>query len=254
MCIRDSYYVVTAVDDSGNESSVSSEVQICPHPDVENGTVSDTDCSITCNDGYTLDESTHTCVASGGGGAAFIPPSTTEEESTQEEEQAAEEGEEVEEVSEEEVGEETPSEEKPISEMTVEELQAKILEIQQLIAQLQQQLQELLGEEGGTTGGTIEGIPEGFTFDRNLKMGMTGDDVKYLQILLNSDPDTKLADSGAGSPGNETTYFGPRTKAAVIKFQEKYADDVLAPWDLTEGTGYVGKTTRQKLNQLLASR
>jgi len=142
---------------------------------------------------------------------------------------------------------------RPVSALTVEELQAQIAALQEQLAAYQQQLQELLGEQGGTTGGTIEGIPEGFTFDRNLKMGMTGDDVKYLQILLNSDPDTKLADEGAGSPGNETTYFGPRTKAAVIKFQEKYADDVLAPWGLTHGTGFVGSTTRAKLNEILAS-
>jgi len=142
---------------------------------------------------------------------------------------------------------------RPASALTVEELQAQIAALQEQLAAYQQQLQELLGEQGGTTGGTIEGIPEGFTFDRNLKMGMTGDDVKYLQILLNSDPDTKLADEGAGSPGNETTYFGPRTKAAVIKFQEKYADDVLAPWGLTHGTGFVGSTTRAKLNEILAA-
>ncbi len=142
---------------------------------------------------------------------------------------------------------------RPASALTVEELQAQIAALQEQLAAYQQQLQDLLGDQGGTTGGTIEGIPEGFTFDRNLKMGMTGDDVKYLQIVLNSDPDTKLADEGAGSPGNETTYFGPRTKAAVIKFQEKYADDVLAPWGLTHGSGFVGSTTRAKLNEILSA-
>ncbi|RLF08340.1 MAG: hypothetical protein DRJ60_00620, partial [Thermoprotei archaeon] len=71
------YYVVTAVDDSGNESSPSAEVQVCPHPSLEHGTVA-VDCTITCDEGYTLSD--HTCAASGGtvnlgGGGDAIAPS-----------------------------------------------------------------------------------------------------------------------------------------------------------------------------------
>lgn len=136
---------------------------------------------------------------------------------------------------------------------TTEELLQQIAQLQAQLQALQQQLAQLQG--GGSTGGTsaISGIPAGFQFTGNLKIGMTGDDVRYLQIVLNSDPDTKVADTGAGSPGNETNYFGPLTKAAVIKFQEKYASDCLAPWGLTQGTGFVGSTTRAKLNSILAS-
>ncbi|MFA5714912.1 MAG: peptidoglycan-binding protein, partial [Candidatus Paceibacterota bacterium] len=100
-----------------------------------------------------------------------------------------------------------------------------------------------------TTGtGTISGIPAGFQFTTNLKQGSTGEDVKYLQILLNSDPVTSLQNAG-----RETTYFGAMTKAAVIKFQAKYASEVLAPYGLTAGTGFFGTSSRAKANAILSS-
>ena len=56
------------------------------------------------------------------------------------------------------------------------------------------------------------------TFTRSLSLGMSGEDVKALQIYLNQKGFT-VSTIGAGSVGKETTYFGPATKAAVIKFQ-----------------------------------
>jgi len=47
---------------------------------------------------------------------------------------------------------------------------------------------------------------------------MVGSDVKCLQAILNANGHV-VATSGAGSPGNETTYFGPRTLVAVRAWQ-----------------------------------
>ncbi len=140
----------------------------------------------------------------------------------------------------------------PAYALTADELAEQIATLTEQLAALTAQLGELEGdeEEEEAAAVTIEGC-EISSFDRNLKEGMSGDDVKCLQIVMNSDPDTKLGDEGAGSPGNETSYFGPITKAGVIKFQEKYADEVLASWGLTAGTGFVGSTSRTKLDELL---
>lgn len=93
--------------------------------------------------------------------------------------------------------------------------------------------------------------PYGFTFLYDMKQGSTLTDVKYLQEILNSDIRTAITDTGFGSPGNETTYFGEKTKNAVIRFQELYAADILTPNGLTQGTGFVGQSTRNKLNSLI---
>ena len=82
--------------------------------------------------------------------------------------------------------------------------------------------------------------------------GLNHQDIKYLQMLLNSDPDTMLnATAGLwGSSGKETIHFGKLTYDAVARFQEKYASEILYP-TYQKGTGNVGPATRNKLNQLL---
>jgi len=106
----------------------------------------------------------------------------------------------------------------------------------------------LLAALGGSTA-----TPSGFQFTRVLKLGDVGNDVKMLQQVLNSNPSTMVASVGAGSPGYETMTFGPATKAAVIKFQNMYASEVLYPAGLQAGTGYVGNMTIAKLNSLLST-
>lgn len=91
-----------------------------------------------------------------------------------------------------------------------------------------------------------------FTFNNNLKVGDTGEDVRVLQKVLNSNPKTEVSSGGSGSKDKETLFFGALTKNAVIKFQELYASDILQPFGLKSGTGFVGTSTRFKLNSLIS--
>ncbi len=81
---------------------------------------------------------------------------------------------------------------------------------------------------------------------RNLFFGKVGEDVRSLQQSLNRNG-FAVALSGNGSLGNETTYFGPATRAALIRFQEAHASEILAPLGLSKGTGIFGPATRAAL-------
>lgn len=102
----------------------------------------------------------------------------------------------------------------------------------------------------GASANAQTNIPNAFT--ANLSLGSSGAQVIALQRILNRDSDTRIANAGPGSLGNETTYFGLLTQAAVVRFQEKYAEEILAPATLARGNGYVGSYTRAKLNALSA--
>ena len=70
---------------------------------------------------------------------------------------------------------------------------------------------------------------------RDLYYGRSGQDVLALQKFLNAHGFV-VAQSGPGSAGNETIYFGPATRAAAIKFQLAH--------NIVPAVGYVGPITR----------
>ncbi|MEK9184842.1 MAG: hypothetical protein AAB866_01600 [Patescibacteria group bacterium] len=105
--------------------------------------------------------------------------------------------------------------------------------------------------QASLTGGTpvatqVQTYLSSTSFTKPLSKGVSGTDVRTLQIILNSDSDTRVADTGAGSQGNETETFGSLTEKAVGKFQVKYG--IANPGD--PGYGTVGPKTRAKLNGL----
>jgi hypothetical protein len=87
-------------------------------------------------------------------------------------------------------------------------------------------------------------------FLRNLQVGSRGEDVRNLQVFLNTNGFT-VSDSGAGARGSETILFGTKTKQALIRFQNYYKDKILTPLGLQNGTGYFGPSTRNFVNSLI---
>ncbi len=85
-----------------------------------------------------------------------------------------------------------------------------------------------------------------FKFEKELKNGSSGKDVTELQKCLAKFPDVY-------PEGDVSGYFGQKTEDAVIRFQEKYAKEILDPWGFKNGTGMVSKTTRAKLNEVCFS-
>lgn len=80
---------------------------------------------------------------------------------------------------------------------------------------------------------------------KDLFFGMKGDsEVTCLQELL------KLKEPGLYPEGVVSGNFFTFTHAAVVRFQEKYASEILVPIGLQKGTGYVGQRTREKMNAL----
>lgn len=90
----------------------------------------------------------------------------------------------------------------------------------------------------------IESAPSlsNYQFTRNLTLGDRGEDVLELQKYLNLAGFT-VAVSGPGSRDNETTYFGPATQSALIKFQKAQG--------ISPALGYFGPITIAEISNNL---
>lgn len=106
---------------------------------------------------------------------------------------------------------------------------------------------------GGDSGtGNVPASLQGHTFSEDLSTGDSGEEARLVQVFINEVvPGIQVAESGAGSPGNETDYYGSLTAAAVSEFQEQYSAEVLDPVNLSSGSGYWGPSSRAHANTLL---
>lgn len=81
-----------------------------------------------------------------------------------------------------------------------------------------------------------------YVFNKDLRYGDTGPDVKAMQQLFISE--------GLLANENATGNFFGLTLAALHAFQSKYADEILKPNGLTQPTDLFGPATRLKANAL----
>ncbi|MBL8158325.1 peptidoglycan-binding protein [bacterium] len=114
-----------------------------------------------------------------------------------------------------------------------------------MLSDLQAQVQALLAQIAALGGGSTTTSGAGcYAFTQSHQQGQSGGEIMWIQKFLNSHG-AQVAASGAGSPGNETAYFGAMTKAAVAKFQ--------AANGITPAAGYWGPITIAKAKSLCAS-
>jgi len=126
-----------------------------------------------------------------------------------------------------------------IEDETIQKLMAQIDDLKKQIAETQAKIDAILNSKNGGASSTCE-------ISNNLYFGLVGSSqvICLQQFLKSQGPDIY-------PEGLVTGNFLNLTKNAVIRFQEKYADDILKPFNLTEGTGYVGEKTRAKISQLI---
>jgi hypothetical protein len=88
-------------------------------------------------------------------------------------------------------------------------------------------------------------LPENFYFPlKTIRPGTVSNNVKYLQIILNSNPKTLLSKTGLGSKNKETRKYGLATLNAVKKFQKLYMN-------IKKPSGITGVNTIKEINKIL---
>lgn len=124
-----------------------------------------------------------------------------------------------------------------------EEGQSLIQQLLERIESLKRQIAELRAKLVGNNSGQSYCS----AISNNLYFRLSNNsEVRCLQDFLKSQGQNIYPE------GLVTGYFGNLTRTAVVKFQEKYASEILTPLGLYAGTGFVGPSTRNKINQLLA--
>jgi peptidoglycan hydrolase-like protein with peptidoglycan-binding domain len=110
-----------------------------------------------------------------------------------------------------------------------------------LIAELQVLLRQALAQGITIPAGASQFLTgtTGTTFANDLRFGLRNADVQQIQIYLNAHG-FRVAASGAGSSGNETTYFGSATRSALAAFQKSVG--------ISPAVGYFGPKTRAYVN------
>ncbi len=123
----------------------------------------------------------------------------------------------------------------------IKKLLAQIAYLEAEIAKIKAQIQAILMKK------ELNSF-SGQRFENDLYYGMSSNsEVRCLQQFLGNQG------QGIYPEGLVTGNFLSLTNTAVIRFQEKYALEILKPLGLARGTGFVGPRTRARINQLLGS-
>jgi ABC-type transport system substrate-binding protein len=88
-------------------------------------------------------------------------------------------------------------------------------------------------------------VKEERRFEKELKIGSLGNEVKSLQECLKKE---------GVFFGKVNGIFDREVKEALILFQQKYAEDILKPSGLKKATGKMGELTIKKLNEVCFER